>query len=191
MRTLADNTGTAWRGGGHRRVRPRNASLFASPRGEIRGRSASADSGLSPWRHGAEIDERLGCLRRPCGAFQCCFAAAPAQLRYLDGASRRPITGGRDGACGRRRIRLLDGTTVPKAGREARENNGLWRLHCAFDLPAERFGFIELTDEKGGERLDRAPVAEGDILIAGKRTFIVSGKRSLWGSCLPILWRMS
>ena len=69
---------------------------------------------------------------------------------------------------GGRRIRLLDGTTVPKAGREVRENNGLWRLHCAFDLPAERFGFIELTDEKGGERLDRAPVAEGDILIADR-----------------------
>jgi hypothetical protein len=71
-------------------------------------------------------------------------------------------------AAGGRRIRLLDGTTVPKAGREVRENNGLWRLHCIFDLPAERFGFIELTDEKGGERLDRAPVAEGDILVADR-----------------------
>jgi hypothetical protein len=69
---------------------------------------------------------------------------------------------------GGRRIRLLDGTTVPKAGRKDRENSGLWRLHCAFDLPAERFSFIELTDEKGGERLDRAPVAEGDILIADR-----------------------
>jgi len=67
-----------------------------------------------------------------------------------------------------RRIRLLDGTTVPKAGKEAKKNNGLWRLHCAFDLPAERFSFIELTDEKGGERLDRTPAAEGDILIADR-----------------------
>lgn len=67
-----------------------------------------------------------------------------------------------------RRIRLLDGTTVPKAGHEARKSNGLWRLHCSFDLPAERFSFIELTDEKGGERLDRAPVAQGDILIADR-----------------------
>jgi len=67
-----------------------------------------------------------------------------------------------------RRIRLLDGTTVPKAGKEARENNGLWRLHCAFDLPSERFSFIELTDEKGGERLDRTSVAKGDILIADR-----------------------
>lgn len=33
---------------------------------------------------------------------------------------------------------------------------------------AGRFSFIELTDEKGGERLDRAPVAQGDILIADR-----------------------
>ena len=67
-----------------------------------------------------------------------------------------------------RRIRLLDGTTVPKAGKDSRKNNGLWRLHCAFDLPGERFSFIELTDEKGGERLDRTPFVKGDIAIADR-----------------------
>jgi hypothetical protein len=67
-----------------------------------------------------------------------------------------------------RRIRLIDGTTVPKAGKEARRNNGLWRLHCSFDLPAERFSFVELTDEKGGERLDRTAFAKGDIAIADR-----------------------
>src|SRR6476646_2296489 len=67
-----------------------------------------------------------------------------------------------------RRIRLVDGTTVSKAGREAKNNNGMWRLHCAFDLPAERFSFIALTDEKGGERLDRIPFAKGDIVIADR-----------------------
>jgi hypothetical protein len=67
-----------------------------------------------------------------------------------------------------RRIRLLDGTTVPKAGRDAKKNNGLWRFHCTFDLPAERFSFIELTDEKGGERLDCTPFAKGDIAIADR-----------------------
>ena len=71
-------------------------------------------------------------------------------------------------AAGGRRIRLLDGTTVPKAGKEAKKNNSLWRLHCTFDLPAERFSFIELTDEKGGERLDRTPFAKGDIAIADR-----------------------
>jgi hypothetical protein len=71
-------------------------------------------------------------------------------------------------AAGSRRIRLPDGTTVPKAGKEAKKNNGLWRLPCAFDLPSERFGFIELTDEMGGERLDRATFANGDIAIADR-----------------------
>jgi hypothetical protein len=75
--------------------------------------------------------------------------------------------GQRPAAVGRR-IRLLDGTTVPKAGKDAKKTNGLWRLHCAFDLPAERFSFIELTDEKGGERLDRTPFAKGDIAIADR-----------------------
>jgi hypothetical protein len=78
------------------------------------------------------------------------------------------LSGGAQPAAQGRRIRLVDGTTVLKAGREAKKNNGLWRLHCAFDLPAERFSFIELTDEKGGERLDRVPFAKGDIAIADR-----------------------
>jgi len=78
------------------------------------------------------------------------------------------LSGGVQPAAQGRRIRLVDGTTVPKAGREAKKNNGLWRLHCAFDLPAERFSFIALTDEKGGERLDRVPFAKGDIAIADR-----------------------
>jgi hypothetical protein len=86
-----------------------------------------------------------------------------AWLEHLVGQ----LLGGEPAARGRR-IRLLDGTTVPKAGRTAKQNNGLWRLHCAFDLPAERFSFFALTDEKGGEQLDRAPVAAGDIFIADR-----------------------
>ena len=78
------------------------------------------------------------------------------------------LSDGQKPAAEGRRLRLLDGTTVPKAGRDAKKNSGLWRLHCAFDLPAERFSFIELTDEKGGERLDRTPFAQGDIAIADR-----------------------
>ncbi len=88
-----------------------------------------------------------------------------AWMEHLVGLS---LGGGAVPAADGRRIRLLDGTTVPKAGKEARENNGLWRLHCTFDLPSERFSHIELTDEKGGERLSRTPVAKGDILIADR-----------------------
>jgi hypothetical protein len=86
-----------------------------------------------------------------------------AWLEHLVGQ----LLGGELAAHGRR-IRLVDGTTVPKASRTAKQNNGLWRIHCAFDLPAERFSFFALTDEKGGEQLDRVPVAEGDIFIADR-----------------------
>jgi hypothetical protein len=65
-------------------------------------------------------------------------------------------------------LRLIDGTTVPKKGAKGRRSNALWRIHGAFDLPAERFGKLELTDEKGGERLDRIPAVSGEIRIADR-----------------------
>jgi hypothetical protein len=67
-----------------------------------------------------------------------------------------------------RLIRIIDATTVPKAGTLARTKNQLWRVHSAFDLPSERFGFFELTDETGGETVDRAPVIEGEIRIGDR-----------------------
>src|SRR5208282_5299007 len=111
----------------------------------------AASAGLADLSNNVALLQRL----RNCGAW----------MEHLVG---KLLGGGAVPAAGGRRIRLLDGTTVPKAGKEVRENNGLWRLHCAFDLPAERFSFIELTEEKGGERLDRTPVAKGDILIADR-----------------------
>jgi hypothetical protein len=70
-----------------------------------------------------------------------------------------------------RLIRLIDATTVPKAGALAKTTNSLWRIHSAFDLPNERFGFFELTDEKGGETLNRIPVVAGEIRI-GDRAYL-------------------
>src|SRR5216684_1808653 len=67
-----------------------------------------------------------------------------------------------------RLIRIIDATTVPKAGTLAKTKNRLWRVHSAFDLPSERFGFFELTDEKGGETLDRIPVVAGEIRIVDR-----------------------
>jgi hypothetical protein len=67
-----------------------------------------------------------------------------------------------------RLIRIVDATTVKK-GRSAK--NGLWRVHSAFDLPQERFGHFELTDQQGGETLDRIPVVEGEIRI-GDRAYL-------------------
>jgi len=67
-----------------------------------------------------------------------------------------------------RLIRIIDGTTVPKAGKKAKTGNNLWRIHSAFDLPAERFGHFELSDEKGGETLDRIAATTGEIRIADR-----------------------
>lgn len=69
-------------------------------------------------------------------------------------------------ACQGRLIRLVDATTVPKAARAERCRNGVWRIHSAFDLPSERFGHFEVTEEEGGERLDRIAVVKGEIRIA-------------------------
>jgi hypothetical protein len=67
-----------------------------------------------------------------------------------------------------RLIRILDATTVPKAGPAARKKSELWRIHSAFDLPHERFGHFELTDQQEGETLDRIPVVKGEIRLADR-----------------------
>jgi hypothetical protein len=65
-----------------------------------------------------------------------------------------------------RLIRILDGSSVAKAGRNAKGTNGLWRIHASFALPVEQFDFLELTDETGGERIDRVPVVCGELRLA-------------------------
>ena len=67
-----------------------------------------------------------------------------------------------------RLIRIIDASSVPKAGREARKHNGVWRIHSAFDLPAERFGQFVLTDEHEAEQIDRIAVIKGEIRIADR-----------------------
>jgi hypothetical protein len=66
-----------------------------------------------------------------------------------------------------RPIRILDGTTVPKAG-GAGNRNALWRIHGAFDVASERFAAFELTDQSGGEQLDRIAVTKGEIRLADR-----------------------
>ena len=77
-----------------------------------------------------------------------------------------------------RMIRIIDATTVPKAGRTARKQSGLWRVHSAFDLPHERFGHLELTDQQAGETLDRIPVVKGEIRL-GDRAYLQPGRMAI------------
>jgi hypothetical protein len=67
-----------------------------------------------------------------------------------------------------RLIRLVDATTVRKAGKSARESGELWRIHAVFNLPSERFSAFEITDETGAERIDRVAVVPGEIRIADR-----------------------
>src|SRR6185436_2525022 len=67
-----------------------------------------------------------------------------------------------------RMIRIVDATTVPKAGAASKQQNKLWRIHSAFDLPCERFGHFELTDQQEGETFDRIPVVKGEIRLADR-----------------------
>lgn len=80
----------------------------------------------------------------------------------------RALACGAPKACHGRLIRVIDATTVLKAGAASKSKNKLWRIHSAFDLPSERFGFFELTDEHGGERVDRTPVVKGEIRLADR-----------------------
>ena len=67
-----------------------------------------------------------------------------------------------------RPVRLVDATSVAKAGRDARESGGRWRIHSVFDLASERFTAFELTDESEGEVIDRADVVAGEIRVCDR-----------------------
>lgn len=59
-------------------------------------------------------------------------------------------------------IRIIDGSMVSARG------GGLWRLHAVYDLAGKRFSHIEVTDRSGAERLERGPVAVGEIRIGDR-----------------------
>jgi hypothetical protein len=77
----------------------------------------------------------------------------------LIGAGSRE--GGAAAAKGRP-VRLVDATSLAKAGREARESGGRWRIHSVFDLASERFTAFELTDESEAE------VVAGEIRVCDR-----------------------
>ena len=56
----------------------------------------------------------------------------------------------------------------PRLERMPRKTAGYGGFIVPSIFPAERFSFIELSDEKGGERLDRTPFTKGDIAIADR-----------------------
>lgn len=67
-----------------------------------------------------------------------------------------------------RPVRLVDATSVAKAGRDARESGGRWRIHSVFDLASERFTAFALTDESEAEVIDRADVVADEIRVCDR-----------------------
>ena len=67
-----------------------------------------------------------------------------------------------------RLIRCIDATTLTHVSLAARAAGQLWRLHCIYDPQREQFSAFELTDEHGGETLDRIAVIPGEIRIADR-----------------------
>jgi hypothetical protein len=88
----------------------------------------------------------------------CRVVSADAREAGLAAAKGRPV-------------RLVDATSVAKAGQDARESGGRWRIHSVFDLASERFTAFELTDESEGEVIDRADVVAGEIRV-GDRAYL-------------------
>jgi hypothetical protein len=77
--------------------------------------------------------------------------------RWLERLVGRLLASQATSAAQGRLIRVVDATTVPKTARAERCRNGVWRIHSAFDLPAEHFGHFELTDEKGASNWTASP----------------------------------
>ena len=64
----------------------------------------------------------------------------------------------------RRRIRVVDATTVEEQGGAGTD----WRIHYTLCLPDLSCDFFEVTDEHGGETYRRIPVERGDLLLADR-----------------------
>lgn len=65
---------------------------------------------------------------------------------------------------GGRRLRAIDATTVEEPGATGTD----WRVHYCIRMPEMVCDFYELTDVSGGERYNRLPVEEGDIILGDR-----------------------
>ena len=64
----------------------------------------------------------------------------------------------------RRRIRVVDATTVEEQGGAGTD----WRVHYTLCLPDLSCDFFEVTDEHGGETYRRIPVERGDLILGDR-----------------------
>lgn len=62
------------------------------------------------------------------------------------------------------RLRVLDGTAICQPGAD----RTTWRLHVGYDLANGQVDQLELTDEHGGENLQRLSYQPGDVVLADR-----------------------
>lgn len=62
------------------------------------------------------------------------------------------------------RLRALDGTAICQPGAD----RTTWRLHVGYDLTNGQVDQLELTDEHGGENLQRLSYQPGDVVLADR-----------------------
>jgi hypothetical protein len=60
------------------------------------------------------------------------------------------------------RLLLVDASCLGPPG----GTGDAWRLHLAYDCLAGRISHVQVTDRRGGERLDRYPWQAGDVIVA-------------------------
>jgi Transposase DDE domain len=70
-------------------------------------------------------------------------------------------------------LRLADGTCVSKPGSTGTD----WRIHGVFDLGRGGFSHLELTDQHGGEALERGAPPAGEIRIGDRNDAHASALR--------------
>lgn len=73
------------------------------------------------------------------------------------------------------RPRIFDSTTLQGPGSRGTG----WRLHYSLDLQALSCDWHELTDAKGGELLERAPIEAGDVVLADRNYLRPAGIRAI------------
>lgn len=84
------------------------------------------------------------------------------------------------------RLRAVDSTTVQGPASKGTE----WRVHYSLDLNSLSCDWFELTDAKGGERLERTPVQSGDLLLADRNYLQPAGIAAAHRAGAHVLVRM-
>jgi hypothetical protein len=64
----------------------------------------------------------------------------------------------------KRKVRIVDATTVSEPGSKGTD----WRLHLSMDLTERRIEQVEVTNERGGERLDRHTITANEVIIGDR-----------------------